>query len=36
MARPKACSDQLLDPDTRRQLNPEVLLAAMERSSSAR
>ena len=36
MARPNACSDQLLDPDTRRQLNPEVLLAAIERSSSAR
>jgi hypothetical protein len=36
MARPKACSDQWLAPDTLRQLNPEVLLAAMDRSSSSR
>jgi hypothetical protein len=36
IARPKACSDQRLDPDTRRQLKAEVLLAAIDRSSLAR
>jgi hypothetical protein len=36
MARPQACSDQRLDPGTVRQLNAEVLLAAIDRSSPAR
>jgi hypothetical protein len=35
IARPRACIDQLLVPATKRQLNAEVLSAAIERSSSA-